>query len=73
LYYKILFNSNVDLNKIKILDIDAENIYDFLIKKYKMDVSIEHNEKYNPTAIVFKDIVKSSMKKYENLLILVYL
>jgi hypothetical protein len=69
LYYKILFNSNVDLNKIKILDIDTENIYDFLIKKYKMDVSIEHNEKYNPTAIVFKDIVKSSMKKYENLLI----
>jgi hypothetical protein len=69
LYYKILFNSNVDLNKIKILDIDAENIYDFLIKKYKMDVKIEHKEKFNPTAIVFKDIVKSSIKKYENLLI----
>jgi hypothetical protein len=69
LYYKILFNSNVELNKIKVLDIDAENIYDFLTKKYKMDVSVEHNEKFNPTAIIFKDIVKKSMKKHKNLLI----
>lgn len=69
LYYKILFNSDVNLNKIKILDIDTEDIYNFLTKKYKLNVNIEHREKFNPTAIIFKNIVKSSMKKYENLLI----
>jgi hypothetical protein len=69
LYYKILFNSNVDLNKIKILDIDTEDIYNFLTEKYKIDINFEHKEKINSTQIVFKDIVKSSMKKYQNLII----
>lgn len=69
LYYKLLFNSDVDLNKIKILDIDTENIYDFLTKKYKMDVNTEYKQKFNPTQVVFKNIVKSSMKKHQNLLI----
>lgn len=69
LCYKILFNSNVDVSKIKILDINTEDIYDFLIETYKIDVNINYKEKSNPSAIIFKDIVKSSMKKYEDLLI----
>jgi hypothetical protein len=69
LCYKILFNSNVDVSKIKILDINTEDIYDFLIETYKIDVNIDYKEKFNPTAIVFKDIIKSSMKKYKDLLI----
>jgi hypothetical protein len=68
LYYKILFNSNIKKDTIKIVDIDTENIYDYLVKNYNMPIHNDFNTKLNPTADVFKKIVKTSIKKYENIL-----
>jgi len=69
LYYKLIFNSKINKNKIKILDIDTENIYDYLVDKYNLDlVHTESKFKFNETASIFKKIIKKSMLKHEELI-----
>ena len=68
-YNKLLFNSNIDKTKIKILDIDKENIYDYLVNKYDLTLTnSESKYKFNQTASVFKKIIKKSMLKYDELM-----
>jgi hypothetical protein len=68
-YYKLLFNSNIDKTKIKILDIDKENTYDYLINKYNLTLTnLESKYKFNETASIFKKIIKKSMLKHEELM-----
>lgn len=68
LYYKILFNSKLDLNKIKILDIDSENLYKYLTNTYSIEINKNLDEKINLSASFIKNLVKKSLRKYENIL-----
>lgn len=69
LYHKILFNSNIDKNKIKILDIEKENIYDYLINQYNLSEIISdtsYKEPRNGTGKVFKKLIIKNIKDYLN-------
>lgn len=69
LYHKILFNSKIDKNKIKILDIDKENIYDYLIGNYNLqDVisDLSYKEERNKTGKRFKTLIINKMKDYSS-------
>ena len=68
LYYKLLFNSKIDKTKIKILDIDYENIFKYLNKKYELELDTEYDQKYNPNAPVLKLIAKNYMIEYQNII-----
>jgi len=67
LYHKILFNSQIDKNKIKILDIDTENIYDYLIKEYKLEniiSDVTYKDGRNVSSKVFKKLLIKNSKNY---------
>lgn len=69
LYHKILFNSNIDRNKIKILDIEQENIYDYLINQYNLSEVIpdtSYREPRNDTGKVFKKLIIKNIKDYSD-------
>jgi len=69
LYHKILFNSNIDRNKIKILDIEQENIYDYLINQYNLSEVIQdtsYREPRNETGKAFKKLIIKNIKDYSN-------
>lgn len=71
LYYKILFNSKIDKNKIKILDIDKENLYDYLVKEYGIDTivsDVSYKQERNKTGRTFKNLIIECMKGYSNLI-----
>lgn len=60
LCYKLLFNSN--FNKIKIIDIDIEDINSVLTNNYNIDISLIG--RINQTNDVFKSIVEASIVRY---------
>jgi hypothetical protein len=71
LYHKILFNSNIDKNKIKILDIEKENIYDYLINQYNLSDIISntsYKEPRNATGKVFKKLIIENIKNYSSII-----
>jgi hypothetical protein len=71
LYHKILFNSNIDKNKIKILDIERENIYDYLISETNLGdhvSDITYKEERNKTGKTFKKMIIRNMKEYIDLI-----
>jgi hypothetical protein len=63
-YYKILFISKIDKNKLTILDIDSENLGSFLKSKYNIPLNDDDIFKINPTTIVIKHMIKKSMVKH---------
>lgn len=63
--YKLLFNSKIDSSKLKIVDIDTDNIYDFITENYKVKLDKEASYKFNETADILKKIVKKVMLKYD--------
>lgn len=71
LYHKILFNSNIDKNKIKILDIEKENIYDYLINQYNLSDTISntsYKDPRNATGKVFKKLIIENIKNYSSII-----
>lgn len=71
LYHKILFNSNIDKSKIKILDIDKENIYDYLVDEYNLKniiSDISYKEERNKTGRIFKSLIIKNIKEYSEII-----
>lgn len=68
LYYKILFNSNIDKNKIKIIDIDKENIFNYLNEKYDLKLNVEFKQKFNLNHPLIKIMAKNCMIEYRDII-----
>jgi hypothetical protein len=67
-YYKMLFNSNIKKNRLKILDIDSENICEYLIKRYELKINGSFTEKLNSSTHQFKKILKECILDYQKIL-----
>jgi hypothetical protein len=71
LYHKILFNSNIDITKVKILDIERENIYDYLIGKYNLgdaNSDVSYKEERNKTGRIFKNLIIKNIREYTDII-----
>lgn len=68
LCYKMIFNSKIDKNKLFILDIDKENIFNYINKNYDLDLNDSYNRKINDSVPILKNIIKQHMLKYKNVI-----
>lgn len=71
LYHKLLFNSKINRNNIKILDIDTENLYDYIITHYDIQSiisDVSYKEERNKTGKKFKQLLIKNTKKYSDII-----
>lgn len=64
LIHKLLFNSSINEEKIKILDIDEESIYDYITETYNIQLDLYYKNKINKFSNNLKNIMIKKVSKY---------
>jgi len=67
LIHKLLLNSSADKSKLKIVDIEKENLKEYFDTNYGLNISKRFNDKINIVPTPFKELVILYLKKYSHL------
>lgn len=70
--HKLLFNTSVNEEKIKILDIDEESIYDYITETYSIEIDSHYKNKINKLSTNLKNIMIKKVSKYLDIIEILY-
>lgn len=71
LYYKLLFNSSVNKDRVKMLDIGAENPYYYFVEKYDLKIDKKYEKRINKLPLVYKNHLTNYIKRHINIIELI--